>query len=185
MSTSTPFVTLTENTGVSKSKSSFAPYVPVPLVLRILSILRTVWIMLVVENPLLWALRQGRNRRADFEGTPLFVPKYTNIQYVEDEILGPYFTLGAPNRQYGVNEGKAVLASPRELRGRHLFMIVYFCHLKHSLCVAGRLPAFPCPHLYPHTQRRTRPVCALPVVASQHKWRIRPYVVRAPRNIRS
>ena len=49
---------------------AFAPYVPVALPIRAVSMVRAAWVQFVTDNPLWWFWHQGkRNRQADMEGT--------------------------------------------------------------------------------------------------------------------
>lgn len=64
--------TTTTDTQSSASVVEFAPDRDVPLIVNIISILRTIYIFLIKENPFVWWFLQGkRNPRADVEGTLL------------------------------------------------------------------------------------------------------------------
>ncbi|TFK94897.1 aromatic compound dioxygenase [Polyporus arcularius HHB13444] len=83
--------------------ADWAPYIPVSLFTRLLSFARSAWVMVMVDNPLTWRLFKGRNEL--------------------DDIEGPFYILGAPQRE--LEDGKSVLA-PKELLerdGPFLFML--------------------------------------------------------------
>ncbi|KAJ3556507.1 hypothetical protein NM688_g1990 [Phlebia brevispora] len=78
-----------------RSLPAFAPYVPVALPLRGLSMAHAAWVTFITDNPLTWWWCQGRrNPQADMEG--------------------PLYIYAAPNRQ--LEDGKAVLATVEELK---------------------------------------------------------------------
>ncbi|KAI1795015.1 Intradiol ring-cleavage dioxygenase [Ganoderma leucocontextum] len=76
--------------------SDWAPHVSVSFFTRLLSYLRSTWVMLVYDNPIAWRLGL-RGRPNDFE-----------------DMEGPFFLVGAPSRRQ-VADGQAVLASPELL----------------------------------------------------------------------
>ncbi|KAI0751159.1 Intradiol ring-cleavage dioxygenase [Daedaleopsis nitida] len=84
--------------------ADWAPYIGVSLSRRLFSFARSAWIMFVVDNPLMW--------KWGFRG-----------KYANDDIEGPFYVVGAPQRQ--VEEGKMVLASADALHkhGPFLFSI--------------------------------------------------------------
>ncbi|KAH8088979.1 aromatic compound dioxygenase [Cristinia sonorae] len=77
-----------------------APYPHIPWVIRIISVIRTLFVLFVKECPLhmpfLWStvLQGSRNSMADMEG--------------------PYYILNAPDRQ--LEDGKAVIATSKDLK---------------------------------------------------------------------
>ncbi|KAI0771352.1 aromatic compound dioxygenase [Irpex lacteus] len=84
------------------SRHEFAPSYPVHWLLRVLSVLRTLWITFITENPLTWSWQQGRrNPRADMEG--------------------PLYVINPPSRQ--LEPGKAVMATVEELTGSPPFLV--------------------------------------------------------------
>lgn len=100
---------------MSSSRHEFAPSFPVHWLLRVLSVLRTLWITFIAENPLTWSWQQGRrNPRADMEGKFSF-PYYL---YRDIDMLpptGPLYVINPPSRQ--LEPGKAVMATVEELAG--------------------------------------------------------------------
>ena len=84
---------------LSAPKLTFAETIPISWTTHFLNLFRFVYSLLVLNNPLIWGLREGRqNPQADIEG--------------------PFYVAGAPDRT--VAPGKAVLASAKELKGAPL-----------------------------------------------------------------
>ena len=80
------------------SALSFESLVSVPILTRIISTLRSIWVTLVTDNPLTWGFRQGKwNQFADVEG--------------------PVYVLGAPERS--IETGKGVIATLEDFKGIH------------------------------------------------------------------
>ncbi|KAI0832883.1 Intradiol ring-cleavage dioxygenase [Trametes gibbosa] len=84
--------------------ADWAPPVGVSFFTRAASILRSTWVMVVVDNPLSWKFGfRGRNE--------------------QDDIEGPFYVFGAPSRQ--IDEGKAVLACKEYLEKYGPFLFVF------------------------------------------------------------
>ncbi|RPD67467.1 aromatic compound dioxygenase [Lentinus tigrinus ALCF2SS1-7] len=83
--------------------ADWAPYVPVSLFTRLISFARSAWVMVMVDNPVFWKLFRGKNEL--------------------DDVEGPFYIVGAPQRQFG--DGKMVLASKEIMQrdGPFLFIL--------------------------------------------------------------
>ncbi|KAI0694379.1 Intradiol ring-cleavage dioxygenase [Cerioporus squamosus] len=84
--------------------TGWAPYVGTSIFVRLFSALRSMWVMLVVDNPFLW----------------YFGLRGANIL---DDVEGPFYVVGSPSVQ--VDEGKGVLASVDLLNKWGPFLFVF------------------------------------------------------------
>ncbi|KAL7282757.1 hypothetical protein ACG7TL_004232 [Trametes sanguinea] len=84
--------------------ADWAPRLSVSLLTRLVSFTRSAFVMTVVENPLTWKLGiRGSNEMEDIEG--------------------PFYILGAPQRQ--IEDGKAVMASKDYLEKYGPFLFIF------------------------------------------------------------
>ncbi|KAI9057667.1 aromatic compound dioxygenase [Trametes sanguinea] len=84
--------------------ADWAPRLSVSLLTRLVSFTRSAFVMTVVENPLTWKLGiRGSNEM--------------------DDIEGPFYILGAPQRQ--IEDGKAVMASTEYLKKYGPFLFIF------------------------------------------------------------
>ncbi|RPD67447.1 aromatic compound dioxygenase [Lentinus tigrinus ALCF2SS1-7] len=83
--------------------ANWAPYVGISIFVRLFCALRSTWVMIVVDNPILWL--------CGWRGGNLL-----------DDIEGPFYILGSPSVQ--VSEGKGVLASADFLNKFDPFLFV-------------------------------------------------------------
>ncbi|KAI0650900.1 Intradiol ring-cleavage dioxygenase [Trametes meyenii] len=84
--------------------ADWAPHVGVSLFTRLVSFVRSAWVMVVVDNPLSW--------RWGYRG-----------QNEKDDVEGPFYIVGAPDRQ--IDDGKAVLASADYLKKYGPFLFLF------------------------------------------------------------
>jgi len=83
----------------TKSISAAAQSLEVPLTTKLISSVRLAFTSVTTQNPLIWSWWKGsQNPLADMEG--------------------PYYLIGAPDRQY--EEGKVILANASELIREYL-----------------------------------------------------------------
>ena len=96
---------------------TFAPHVPVSVPLQAVSFVRAAFVNFVSENPLTWFWNQGRrNAQADMEGEQhRCMDRCTRAYAFFVPWTGPLYVIGAPDRN--IEPGKAVLATPEELKG--------------------------------------------------------------------
>ncbi|KAH9854881.1 Intradiol ring-cleavage dioxygenase [Lenzites betulinus] len=85
--------------------ADWAPPITVSLITRAASIIRSTYVMLVVDNPLSW--------KFGFRG-----------QNEQDDIEGPFYIPGAPSRQ--IEDGKAVLACKEYIEKFGPFLFVFY-----------------------------------------------------------
>ncbi|KAI0363537.1 aromatic compound dioxygenase [Pilatotrama ljubarskyi] len=84
--------------------ADWAPHIGVGLLTRLISFIRSAWIMVVVDNPLAWSFGfRGRNEK--------------------DDVEGPFYILGAPQRQ--IEDGRAVLAPAALLNKYGPFLFLF------------------------------------------------------------
>ncbi|CDO77203.1 hypothetical protein BN946_scf184747.g16 [Trametes cinnabarina] len=84
--------------------ADWAPHLDVGLLTRLISFARSAFVMTIVDNPIVWAL--------GFRGTN-----------EKDDVEGPFYILGAPQRQ--IEDGKAVMASAEYLEKYGSFLFVF------------------------------------------------------------
>ncbi|OBZ77202.1 Catechol 1,2-dioxygenase [Grifola frondosa] len=94
---------LTTSLSPTVKLSDFVPQ-PTSLATLLFSILRTAFIMLVAENPILWMIQQ----------------RWLNPQL---DMEGPFYVVGSPNRQ--IADGKAQIASISELKESTPFLFTF------------------------------------------------------------
>ncbi|KAH9854880.1 Intradiol ring-cleavage dioxygenase [Lenzites betulinus] len=86
------------------TRISWGPLMPITLVTLVISVIRSIWIVLVVDNVLSWKLGfRGHNE--------------------QDDVEGPFYLVGAPHRQIDV--GKGVVASIRLLKKHGPFLFIF------------------------------------------------------------